>query len=113
MSNDSTSTILAVTQDSDLRMVLERALKRDRAYRLSIVSTGREALSRLESHDVDLVICDSDGAGDQKSVLLAKVRLSHPRLPRVIVASQRSLGEADKLARDSAAYLFLTKPVVV
>jgi two-component system response regulator HupR/HoxA len=113
MSNYSTSTILAVTQDSDLRMVLERALKRDRAYRLSIVSTGREALSRLESHDVDLVICDSDGAGDQKSVLLAKVRLSHPRLPRVIVASQRSLGEADKLARDSAAYLFLTKPVVV
>lgn len=113
MSTDATSTILAITQDSDLRMVLDGALKRDRAYRLSIVSSGREALSRLESHHVDLVICDSDGIDDQNSVLLTKVRLSHPHVPRLIMASQRSLGNAERLARDSAAYLFLTKPVMM
>lgn len=113
MTPDYPNTVLAVTQDSDLKLILERALKQERSYRLSICSTSKEALVRLESHDVDMVIFDCDTVEDQQSLLPIKVRLSHPRVPRVIVASQRSLGAAAKLAKDSAAYLFLTKPVVV
>ena len=112
MASETTSTILAVTQDSEFKFILERALKRNRAYRLSVCGTSTEALVRLESHDVDMVIFDTDIGEDRQSVFPIKVRVSYPKVPRVIVASQRSLGAADKLARDSAAYLFITKPVV-
>lgn len=113
MINSSINTILAVTQDDELKAILEHALKQERAYRLSICKSSKEALVRLESHDVNLVFFDADLNEDRNSVLPVKVRLSYPRVQRVIVGSSKTLGAADKLTKDSAAYLFLTKPVVV
>ncbi|MEM1362152.1 MAG: sigma-54 dependent transcriptional regulator [Pseudomonadota bacterium] len=113
MSTEAASTILAVTQDPELRFIFERALKQERAYRLSVCETSKEALLRLESHDVDMVIFDTDIGEDPATALPLKLRVSNPRVPRVIVASPKSLGEADRLAKHSAAYLFFTKPVVV
>lgn len=113
MDNDVQMTILAVTQDDEFGAILEQALHRERGYRLSKCDSSREALKRLDSHDVSLVIFDADMKEETKSALPVGVRVAHPRVPRIIASSQRALGLADRVARESAAYLFLTKPIVV
>ena len=51
MKPDRDRTILAVTQDSEFKFILERALKQERAYHLSVHATTREALLKLEGRD--------------------------------------------------------------
>lgn len=113
MNVETAKTVLAVTQDKELQLILEQALKKDRAYRYHVCGSSKEALVRLESHEVNMLIFDADIGEDPKAGLPIKLRLSHGHVARVVVASPRNLAAADALARDSAAYIFITKPVVV
>ncbi len=106
-------TVLAVTKDKELSAMLELALAQDRGYRLANCSSSKEALKRLAGQEISLVFFDADLEEEEKSLLPVKVRVAYPRVIRIITASPKQLGVADKLARDSASYLFLTKPVVV
>ncbi|WP_306116286.1 hypothetical protein [Roseovarius sp. MMSF_3305] len=97
MNVETAKTVLAVTQDKELKLILEQALRKDRAYRYHECGSSKEALVRLESHEVNMLIFDADLGEDPKVGLPIKMRLSHPHVARMVVASPRNLAAADAL----------------
>ncbi len=104
-------TILIVDDEKNIRATLARALRLE-AYATLEAADGAEALERLESDEVDLVILDLqmpvlDGLG-----LLEKMASLDRRVPAIVLTAHGSIEKAVRAVR-LGAFDFIEKPPTV
>lgn len=102
------TTVLVVEDDDTLREALCDTIEFG-GYRTVSAGNGREALSRMDAHAVDVIISDVqmdilDGHG-----LLREVRRRQPELPFVMITAFGSVCDAVAAMRDGATD-YLLKP---
>lgn len=102
--------ILVIDDDRDMCLLLNRFLSRN-DFIVDEVSTGRKALSYLESSETDLILCDlrledMDGIG-----LLAKIKEMHPGIPVIMITGYSDIRTSVK-AMKLGAYDYVTKPLL-
>ena len=100
--------ILIVEDDESTRTLLSTFLTK-KGYRVTGVCGGEEALQRLESQDVDLVILDIMMPGISGIETLVRLRVQHS-LP-VIMASALADGSDVARALDEGADDYVSKPI--
>ncbi len=101
--------ILVVDDEKNIRAGLGKALALD-GYNVFLSPDGKEALERVESSDVDLIIADLKMPRFSGEELLKRMTASYPTVPVIILTGHGSIEAAVNAMRDGA-YDFLTKPV--
>ena len=101
-------TILIVEDDVEMRLLLEEEL-RDAGYRVIPAADGTEALQRLSTTSVDVVVTDLVMPGLKGHDVLAEVRARDPSIPVVIITAFGSIESAVDSMR-AGAYHYVAKP---
>ena len=104
--------ILIVDDDFAIRTSLELLLSRA-GYTIYLAPLPEEALSILQSENIDLVIMDMNYSrattGDEGLALLAEIRRMYPRLPVILITAWGSIELAVQGMKLGASD-FITKP---
>lgn len=82
-------------------------------FKVLTANSGREALEVLERSVVDVIVSDEQMPDMPGSVLLTKVRQSHPEIVRVILTGEASLDAAIEAINGAGIFRFLRKPCSV
>jgi len=101
--------VLVVDDDATMCELLEMALRR-LGHQAVTVTSGREALQKLDEADFDIVLTDIAMAEMDGLELCQKVSEVRPGLPVVVVTGQGSMESAVAALR-AGAYDFVNKPV--
>ena len=108
MSNSTTS-ILVVDDDDEVRKALCRLLGADYEV-LQQAPNAKVALALLEAHPVDVIVTDYDMPGMSGIELLQHVRLRWPDTLRVLLTGRADVHLAARALNEGAAHRFLLKP---
>ncbi|MBW2122357.1 MAG: sigma-54-dependent Fis family transcriptional regulator, partial [Deltaproteobacteria bacterium] len=100
--------ILVVEDDASMGFLLCEAMGKE-GYEALVVSTGEEALSRLNHEDFDLVILDLRLPGMSGMDVLVNLKRTHPDLTVIMVTAHGSKDVALEAIR-AGAYDYFTKP---
>jgi DNA-binding NtrC family response regulator len=100
--------ILIVDDEEVLRDVLETLLRRE-DFDILLAASGEEALSVLDTEDVDLVILDIMLPGISGIDTLRALRISNPDLPVIIITASSSIDGAID-AMKNGAFHYIPKP---
>jgi two-component system response regulator PilR (NtrC family) len=100
--------ILIVDDEEVLRDVLDAVLRRE-GFDVVLASTGEEALSIIESDDIDLVILDIMLPGISGIDTLRSIRISDPDLPVIVITAFSSIDGAIE-AMKHGAFHYIPKP---
>ncbi|OYZ11922.1 MAG: DNA-binding response regulator, partial [Methylophilales bacterium 16-45-7] len=90
---DALKTILAVDDEPNMRRLLEISL-RQAGYKALVAADGKQALSLIESQNVDCVVSDLHMPGMSGLALLAQIRQISERLPFIMVTAQGEIQTA-------------------
>jgi DNA-binding NtrC family response regulator len=101
--------ILVVDDEKNIRVGLGKSLELD-GYNVILAPDGREAIEKVETTDVDLIIADLKMPRLSGQELLKRMTASYPTVPVIILTGHGSIEAAVNAMRDGA-YDFLTKPV--
>ncbi len=82
-------------------------------FKVLTANSGREALDVLERNAVDVIVSDEQMPDMPGSVLLSKVRKSHPEIVRIILTGEASLDAAIEAINGAGIFRFLRKPCSV
>jgi len=107
----STSRILVVDDDPDLRRLVEVTLSFEKTYEVSQASSCKEAVEALERQAPDLVILDlnlGEAEDDGFSVCSRARELEHP--PKVIMVTGSVSSQDQDRCLQLGAVAYLTKP---
>jgi signal transduction histidine kinase len=102
---------ILITEDEQVQaLLLQRQIKALGHQVVGIVSSGEEALERLQDLQPDLVMMDINLAGELNGIETAELIQKNQDLPIIFVTSAEDKGTIDKaLASNAGGYLF--KPV--
>jgi CheY-like chemotaxis protein/anti-sigma regulatory factor (Ser/Thr protein kinase) len=100
--------ILIVDDDPDIHALLQSSL-RDTGYRTECVSSGQEALARLQSERYDLVLSDVVMPGIDGLELLHHIQQQCPSTPVVVMTAQNTSQNLIRSIREKA-YAYFSKP---
>ena len=100
--------ILVVDDESGILETLKILFKGE-GYRVDVASSGKEAITRLDGEQPDLVLTDIRMGGASGLEVLAKAREVDPELPVILMTAQASLQSAVR-AVNEGAYYYLQKP---
>ncbi|HEX6085052.1 MAG TPA: sigma-54 dependent transcriptional regulator [Thermoanaerobaculia bacterium] len=103
-----TMRILIVDDEEVLRDVLDAVLRRE-GFDIVAASSGEEALSVLDSDEVDLVILDVMLPGISGIDTLRAIRISNPNLPVIVITAFSSIDGAID-AMKQGAFHYIPKP---
>lgn len=101
-----------MSDDDALVETVRTALSLTDDYRLVVCATGNDAANRLQQIEAHLLIADYDAEKGRGGEALSEARISHPQIPRVLIARTEVAAADPAIASKSAAYLFLLKPVL-
>jgi DNA-binding NtrC family response regulator len=101
--------LLLVDDEPAILAALRRTL-RGRGYRIFTAEDPHEALRLLERERVDLVVSDVDLPGMTGTELVARVRVAHPHVVRILLTGRGTMEAALKAINDGEVHRFLTKP---
>ncbi len=101
--------MLLVDDDPWVREGLHRTLM-GAEFEVETVGTGEEALARLASGHVDVIISDERMPGMCGTELLARVRTASPETVRIMLTGSQALDSAVRAINDGAVFRFLCKP---
>ncbi len=101
--------LLIVDDEKHIREGLEKALKID-GYDVELASDGKEALSKIEEEDIDLVITDLKMPNLSGEELMKEALDNYPYLPVIILTGHGTIENAVEAMRNGA-YDFITKPL--
>lgn len=104
-------TVLVVSRDAALTAVVGDALRKHADYRVLLCEDGPTAERRLNEIEAQLMLCDLDCLEDAADNVLTRARVSHPGVCRIAVASPGDALRGAELARRSAAYFYMLKPL--
>ncbi len=103
-----TSKIMVVEDDAGLREALVDTLLLA-GYQCLAVDSGEEAVIKLKSHEVDLVVSDVQMGGMSGLSLLKSIRNNHPQLPVLIMTAYGTIDDAVQAMQDGACN-YMAKP---
>ncbi len=101
--------ILIVDDEPDLLVLLKRSLEPDLGCRVTVVSSGAEALQQVSRQDFDLILADIKMPGMDGLALLELIKQDHPEQTVVMMTGHGSIETAVE-AMKNGAYDFITKP---
>lgn len=103
--------ILLIDDDPDIQLIIRRTLKEERAVKLTIVSSGKEAISVLSNESPDVILLDQmleDTKGDE---LLNMIKSNdESRDIPIIFLTSKNRPEHLKRFMDIGAKGVITKP---
>ncbi len=102
--------ILVVDDERDICKALEFLLSRE-GYRITVASSGEEALKKIEAEDFDLVITDLKMAGIDGMQVLESALVMNPNLIVVIMTAFASVESAVKAMKKGASD-YIVKPFI-
>ena len=101
--------ILIVDDEKNIREGLGKALELEE-YNVLLAADGREALTVINSEEIDLIITDLKMPEMSGEELLKKVASAYPTVPVIILTGHGTIESAVNAMRDGA-YDFITKPL--
>ncbi len=101
--------ILIVDDDASMRTLIQRMLARMKIARSIEAEGGEQALQRLASTPVDLVICDWNMPGMSGMELFRQARSLRPGLPFLMLTG-RADPDSQGAARQAGVAAFMIKP---
>lgn len=104
-----TGNILIVDDEKNIREGLKIALKKE-GHDIFLASNGEEAMSLLNSNDIDLVITDLKMPNMDGEALLTNIIKDYSNIPVIILTGHGSVENAVNAMREGA-YDFITKPL--
>ena len=108
----STKNLLVVDDSATTRMLISLTLKKSPKYRIVEASNGAEAVEKMSSQDIDIVLTDINMPKMGGLELIAHIRKSksNQRVPIVVITT-----EGEEEARDRGLELgadaYLSKPI--
>lgn len=108
--NAGTHRILVVDDEADVRELVKDVLESN-GYFVVTAENGRDAMRRLQTHPVDLVVIDLIMPEREGIETIQALRRDHPKLP--ILAISGSVGPYLEAARLLGANASLNKPFSV
>jgi two-component system response regulator PilR (NtrC family) len=100
--------VLIVDDEEVLRDVLDAVLRRE-GFDIVTASTGEEALSLLDTEEIDLIILDVMLPGISGIDAMRAIRISNPTLPVIIITAFSSIDGAID-AMKQGAFHYIPKP---
>ncbi|AWW00395.1 sigma-54-dependent transcriptional regulator [Arcticibacterium luteifluviistationis] len=101
--------ILVIDDDKDVRLLLDRFLKRQ-DYIVSTASSGKEGLAMLSEDVPDLILTDFKLGDINGGDLLKKVKEKHANLPVIIITGYSDIKVAINVMKNGA-FDYVTKPL--
>ncbi|WP_341225779.1 sigma-54 dependent transcriptional regulator [uncultured Arcticibacterium sp.] len=101
--------ILVIDDDKDVRLLLDRFLKRQ-DYIVSTASSGKEGLEMLSKDVPDLILTDFKLGDINGGDLLKKVKEKHAALPVIIITGYSDIKVAINVMKNGA-FDYVTKPL--
>ncbi len=101
--------ILIVDDEPDMLVLLKRSLEPDLKCKVSIASSGGEALQHVARHRFDLILADIKMPGMDGLELLELIKRDYPEQTVVMMTGHGSIETAVE-AMKHGAYDFITKP---
>ncbi|MGE0118322.1 MAG: sigma-54 dependent transcriptional regulator [Dongiaceae bacterium] len=105
------STILIVADDPDTWSSAMRVLEEEYQYETLICRDGAQAADSVQANDVDLVICEQTGAAFDGIKVLSGLRVSHPRVVRILVKDGGGAVWDKRAIMEAAIYQYLRLPI--
>jgi two-component system chemotaxis response regulator CheY len=106
----STKNLLIVDDSPTTRMLITLTLKKNDAYRIVEAADGQQAVAKLGSEQIDLVLTDIGMPNMNGLELISYIRARHPGIPIIVITTK---GEEQDLDRGFAlgANAYLPKPI--
>lgn len=101
--------LLFVSNDDSVKSNIEGEFD-DYFKELTLVKGYDEAVSLINENSYDMVIIDTDSAGDNFEEICTNISAVAPNLPKIII-SEKEDNEDIVTAINNSAYTFLTKPL--
>jgi CheY-like chemotaxis protein len=101
--------ILVVDDQPEIRSALRRCLNVS-GNTVHEAQSGEEALRVIEEHHIDLVVSDYDMPGMTGLELLQRIRLSEPKLRRILLTGRADVHVAARAINEGSVHRFLLKP---
>ncbi len=101
--------ILLVDDEQEFVQTLSERLK-TRKLPATVVFTGEEALSQVESEEPEVMVLDLKMPGIDGLEVLRRIKRTHPRVEVIILTGHGSEKEIQAVA-DLGAFAYLRKPV--
>jgi CheY-like chemotaxis protein len=102
--------ILIIEDDADVRMAIQHCLEKS-GHVVRVASDGKEGMSHLNKHPVDLVVTDVFMEGQEGLETIAALRKKHPTLPVIAMSGGNPASETMlTVAKELGAQQVLSKP---
>ena len=101
MKNNASKKILIVDDESEMRIALEKTLKREN-YQLVCVEDGKQALDQFENHVFDLILTDVRMPKLSGLELLRAVKERSPKIPVVMMTAYGTIDNAVEAMKEGA-----------
>ena len=101
-------TILLVDDEPRITSALKTVFRRD--YEVLVANSGRDALSIMEQHTIDVLVSDQRMPEMTGSQLLATVRRTHPQTMRILLTGFMDRQAIVDSINDGEVYRFINKP---
>lgn len=102
--------ILIVDDDSDLRFVLKKFLSAS-GYEVHGAFSGKKALEELETHAIDLILCDYKLGDMNGTEVLKAIKEINAHIPCIIITGYSHIKTAVEVMR-LGAIDYITKPLI-
>lgn len=111
MTNNMNDTIRVLLADDEVEFATTLSIRLNlRNFETTVASSGHEALEKIDSKDIDVVILDLKMPDLDGLEVLARLRVNHPKLP-VIILTGHGAFEAGREGMELGAFDYIMKPV--
>lgn len=100
--------ILVIDEEPNDRLQMKRCFSTD--YKVTAVSSGREALAYLETTEVDIILSNFSIKDMSGLDLFNQSRVTQPEAIRILVAEYQNIENASREIIESAVYQVIRKP---
>ena len=107
--DEGSRTVLLVDDEPNVLSALMRSLRREN-YRILTAGNGETALQLLAENQVGVIICDQRMSGMSGIEFLARARVIHPSVVRIVLSGYSNVDSIAESINRSEIYRFLTKP---
>jgi len=107
--DEGSRTVLFVDDEPNVLSALMRSLRREN-YRILTAGNGETALQLLAENQVGVIICDQRMPGMNGIEFLARARVIHPSVVRIVLSGYSNVDSIAESINRSEIYRFLTKP---
>jgi len=102
-------TILVVDDEEDILELMTSALM-NKDHTILTAKCGEEALEKLKTHEVHLVISDQQMASMDGLSLLKKIKLEYPEIITIMLTGYAKVDTAMNAINEAGVYKFFSKP---